>query len=323
LVGKEALAILNGTSAMTGVACLAWLRARKVSQLTTRLTSLAIVALKGNRFHYDEALFAVKNHPGQQLVAKRIREDLNIPSAPQDYSKCEKIQDRYSLRCAPQIIGVLEDFLPFSKQIIQAELNSTNDNPIIDVESNRIFHGGMFYGGHISLAMDTLKCQVANMADLLDRQMASLVDPKFSNGLPPDLSGAKGPRRAINHGLKGLQITCSGWTAEALKHTMPASVFSRSTELHNQDKVSMGTIAARDCIRVLDLVENVIAALCIAIRQAIQFRENEQQELDISEKAKDFLQLIKQDVDYIEEDVFLEPILRKVLSTINRIDQIY
>lgn len=220
---KDALAILNGTSAMTGVAVLAWLRAKRLSQLATRITSLAIVALKGNRFHYQEALFNVKNHLGQQLVAERIRSDLCVSP---DGSN-EKLQDRYSLRCAPQVIGVLEDVLCFTKGVIEAELNSTNDNPIIDVESERVYNGGMFYGGHIAMAMDTLKVQVASVADLMDRQMATLVDTKYSNGLPSGLSGAIGSRKAINNGLKGLHITISGWTAEALKLCMPATVFSR------------------------------------------------------------------------------------------------
>ena len=106
-----------------------------------------------------------------------------------------------------------------------------------------------------------MKNAVANLADLLDRQMALLVDSRYSNGLPANLSGVKGPRAAINHGLKALQISVSAWTAEALKLTMPASVFSRSTECHNQDKVSMGTIAARDCLRILELTEQVAAGI--------------------------------------------------------------
>lgn len=210
---------------MTGVATLAWLRAQRLSQLVTRITSLAIVALKGNRFHYEKALFDVKKHPGQQLVAERIRSDLCI-STPQNHSD-ERIQDRYSIRCAPNVIGVLEDVLSFTRGVIETELNSTNDNPVIDVNVGRVYHGGMFYGGHIAMAMDTLKVQVASVADLVDRQMAILVDTKYNNGLPADLTGTTGPRQAINHGLKGLQITMSGWTAEALKMCMPATVFSR------------------------------------------------------------------------------------------------
>jgi histidine ammonia-lyase len=171
-----------------------------------------------------------------------------------------RLQDRYSIRCAPHIIGVLVDSLPWLRQFIETELNSANDNPIIDGIGEHVLHGGHFYGGHIAFAMDGLKNAVANISDLLDRQMALLMDTKFNHGLPANVSGASAERAMINHGFKAVQIGCSAWTAEALKLTMPASVFSRSTECHNQDKVSMGTIAARDCLRVLQLTEQVAAA---------------------------------------------------------------
>ncbi len=264
---KEALAIMNGTAAMTGIACLAYQRAAYLAQLATRITSLASIALQGNPEHFAEKLFAVKAHAGQNRVAKRIRADLqNIQT--QD----NRLQDRYSLRCAPHIIGVLEDALPLLRQFIETELNSANDNPIIDAEAEMVLHGGHFYGGHIAFAMDSLKNTVANLADLLDRQMAQLVDPKFNHGLPANLSGATGEQAILHHGFKAVQIAVSAWTAEALKLTMPASVFSRSTECHNQDKVSMGTIAARDCIRILELTEQVAAAVLLAVVQAVELR---------------------------------------------------
>ena len=133
-------------------------------------------------------------------------------------------------------------------------------------------HGGHFYGGHIAMAMDSMKTAIANLADLLDRQLAQLVDVKFNKGLPSNLSGATGQRRLINHGFKAVQIGASAWTAEALKLTLPASIFSRSTECHNQDKVSMGTIAARDCLRVLQLTEQVAAAALLAAVQGTEQR---------------------------------------------------
>jgi histidine ammonia-lyase len=122
------------------------------------------------------------------------------------------------------------------------------------------------------MAMDTLKTTVANLADLLDRQLAQLVDPKFNHGLPANLSGAPAELSMLNHGFKAVQIAVSAWTAEALKLTMPASVFSRSTECHNQDKVSMGTIAARDCLRIIELTEQVAAACLLACVQALELR---------------------------------------------------
>jgi histidine ammonia-lyase len=149
------------------------------------MTSLA---LQGNPHHFDEVLFAAKPHPGQISIAAYIRSDLK--QAPPS-SLGDRIQDRYSTRCAPHVIGVLADMLPSFKTIIETEINSANDNPLLDVSEKRILHGGHFYGGHIAFVMDSLKNLVANIADLLDRQMATLVDPKFSNGLPPNLSGGR------------------------------------------------------------------------------------------------------------------------------------
>lgn len=273
---KEGLAIMNGTAVMTGLACIAFKRAEYLAKLCTRITAMNSLALKGNSNHFDDILFSVKPHPGQQSVAAHIRADLNHHEHPRNSSR---LQDRYSIRCAPHIIGVVEDTLPWLRSMIENELNSANDNPIIDGIGEHVLHGGHFYGGHIAIAMDTLKNAVANLADLLDRQMALLMDHKFNNGLPANLSGASQERAAINHGFKAVQIGCSAWTAEALKHTMPASVFSRSTECHNQDKVSMGTIAARDCMRVLQLTEQVAAATLLAATQGMDIRL-ERQELD-------------------------------------------
>lgn len=267
---KEGLAIMNGTAVMTALACLAFKRAEYVAQMATRITALASIALQGNAFHFDETLFAVKPHPGQQQIAAWLRSDLGYhPDHAHQYSR---LQDRYSLRCAPHVIGVVQDSLPWLRQFIENELNSANDNPIIDGEGEQVLHGGHFYGGHIAFAMDSLKNAVANIADLLDRQLACLVDTKMNNGLPANLSGASADRRMLNHGFKAVQIGVSAWTAEALKQTLPASIFSRSTECHNQDKVSMGTIAARDCLRVLQLTEQVVAACLMAAVQAVELR---------------------------------------------------
>lgn len=300
---KEGLAIMNGTAVMTGLACLAWRRADYVARLAARLTACNVLASSGNAYHFDEGLFDVKPHAGQQSVAARIRGDLANDQAARNE---HRLQDRYSLRCAPHVIGVLEDALPFFRSLIENELNSANDNPIIDAEAGRVLHGGHFYGGHIAFAMDGLKNVVANVADLLDRQLALLVDTRYNNGLPSNLSGASGPRMAINHGLKALQISVSAWTAEALKLTMPASVFSRSTECHNQDKVSMGTIAARDCLRVLELTEQVLAAMLIAARQGLSLRQRLDPALKSSPVLSAFLQDLVHRIPLIEEDRALD-----------------
>lgn len=306
---KEGLALMNGTAVMTALACLAWQRADTLGRLATRITAMNVVASCGNASHFDETLFAAKPHAGQQRVAARLRSDL-MSEAPSRNDA--RLQDRYSLRCAPHVIGVLEDALPFLRQQIENEVNSANDNPLIDAENGRVLHGGHFYGGHIAFAMDSLKTIVANVADLLDRQLALLVDTRFNHGLPANLSGATGERAAINHGLKALQISVSAWTAEALKGTMPASVFSRSTECHNQDKVSMGTIAARDCLRVLELTEQVVAAMLIASRQAMELRHR-LQPVRLTPSLSAMFTALRAAIRFVEEDRALDVDLQRLL----------
>ena len=314
---KEGLAIMNGTAVMTGLACLAYRRADYLCQLATRITAMASFTLDGNAHHFDATLFSVKPHPGQQQVAGWLQTDL---ACDQPLRNEKRLQDRYSIRCAPHVIGVLNDALPWLRSSIENELNSANDNPIIDPDHERVLHGGHFYGGHIAFAMDSMKNVVANIADLLDRQLALLVDSRYNNGLPANLSGAKGTRATINHGLKALQISSSAWTAEALKLTMPASVFSRSTECHNQDKVSMGTIAARDCLRVLELTEQVVAALLIAVRQGVWLRSELQPETPLAQLPGGRLAAMQEalaaDIATVVEDRMLEPDLRLLLERI-------
>lgn len=314
---KEGLAVMNGTAVMTALACLAYDRALYLTKLATRVTSLAVIALKGNSHHFDEILFAVKPHEGQQLVATRIRDDLNHEQHSRDGGR---LQDRYSIRCAPHVIGVLQDSLPFFKVTIENELNSANDNPIIDGEGEHVLHGGHFYGGHIAMVMDSMKTAVANLADLADRQLACLVDSRYNNGLPTNLSASGDERRVINHGFKAVQIGASAYTAEALKLTMPASVFSRSTECHNQDKVSMGTIAARDSLRVLQLTEQVLASTLLASIQAIRIRQNEQ-DVSLGAMSPSLKEMYTDISSYFHELSEDRPMEAELRQTINYIQE--
>ena len=314
---KEGLALMNGTAVMTALACIAFSRAEYLTKLASRITSLATLALKGNVFHFSKELFDLKPHPGQMQVAYWIRSDLEHEEMPRNPLR---LQDRYSIRCAPHVIGVLADALPYFRSQIETELNSTNDNPIIDPDHELVLHGGHFYGGHIAFVMDSMKNAVANIADLLDRQMALLVDTKYNNGLASNLSGASRDRAMINHGFKAVQIGVSACTAEALKLTMPASVFSRSTECHNQDKVSMGTISARDCVRVLELTEQVAAAVLLASVQALELRLRAG-ELDDNHLLPTLLEMkdsVFSDFEFLTEDRPLDGELRLFTSMIQK-----
>ena len=213
--------------------------------------------------HFSAEIFELKPHRGTRRAAAWIRESLaGAPPA-----AAARLQDRYSIRCAPHVIGVLLDALDFSRELLEIEINGVDDNPIIDPESGEVFHGGNFYGGHVAFVMDSLKAAVASVADLLDRQLLLLCAPETSGGLPANLIHG-----ASNHGFKAMQISTSALTAEALKLTLPAASFSRSTESHNQDKVSMGTLAARDALRVVELTETVAAIGLLAGCQGAELR---------------------------------------------------
>ena len=270
LSARETLSIMNGTSAMTGLACLAFARVSALAPLASTLTAMISEAARGNPEHFSPRIFEFKPHPGSIQSAAWIREHLG----PATERPVARLQDRYSLRCAPQIIGVLIDTLAFARQVLEVELNSANDNPLLDVEHEAILHGGNFYGGHVCAVMDSLKSATASVADLMDRQMALLCGPETNDGLPENLVPGRPPDSLVHHGFKAMQISASALTAEALKLTMPAASFSRSTESHNQDKVSMGTIAARDCLRIIELTESVSAILLLAAAQAIDLRDN-------------------------------------------------
>jgi len=312
---KEGLAVMNGTAVMTALSCLAYDRAEYLAKLASRITALSSLALQGNSHHFDDILFSVKPHPGQGQIAAWIRQDLNHYEHPRN---SDRLQDRYSIRCAPHIIGVLQDSLPFFRSMIENELNSANDNPIIDGIGEHVLHGGHFYGGHIAMVMDSMKTVVANLADLADRQIASLVDTRYNNGLPSNLSASCDERRFINHGFKAVQIGASAYTAEALKLTMPASVFSRSTECHNQDKVSMGTIAARDALRVMQLTEQVLASTLLAAVQALRIRIGNG-ELDHDTLSPNLMEMyddVAENFETLVEDRPLESDLRYTIDAI-------
>lgn len=308
LEAKESLALMNGTSAMTGVAALSVPRALFLGRWASALTAAASDVLLGQPRHYDPRIFGAKPHPGQALCAQWIRHDLDFETTRNEAPA--RVQDRYSLRCAPHVIGVLLDVLPSITQMVEVEIGGANDNPLVDPETGEVLHGGNFYGGHICSAMDTLKTQVANLSDLMDRQLSLLCHPETNHGLSINLVGAPEATRAAHHGFKAMQITASALAAECAKLSMPASVFSRSTENHNQDKVSMGTIAARDCSRILDLTENVAAILTLAVTQAVDLRDGS----GCHRRARKLHEAVRAEVPFLDSDREMRADIDKVIA---------
>ncbi|KUG23250.1 putative histidine ammonia-lyase protein [hydrocarbon metagenome] len=273
---KEPLAMVNGTTTMTGIAVLAIERASRILSAAIYATALSIHALKGNAEHYHPVISEAKPFPGQTFVAAQILRLLKtkVSARHLEDDSLETLQDPYSLRCSPQVAGVLYDSLEWIKKWVEIEANSSNDNPIFDPATGNVLMGGNFYGGHIAFAMDGLKAALASVADMCDRQVMLLVSPSLNRGLPGDLVRKPSHEKGLRHGFKAMSISSSALTAEALKLTMPAASFSRSTESHNQDKVSMGTIAARDAERICTLTERVVAIHLLAAAQACDIRNN-------------------------------------------------
>ena len=182
-----------------------------------------------------------------------------------------KIQDRYSIRCAPQITGVYRDTLRVAREWITEELNSANDNPLVDIEAERIYNTGNFYGGHICASCDYMRTALANIADLSDKQAEVIIDGKF-NGLTENLipfTPADSPRAGLRLGFKAAQITISAIRGEVQTYCFPVSITSAPTEALNQDKVSMGTISARKLNEQIELVFLQFATHLLAAMQAV------------------------------------------------------
>ena len=287
LEAKEGLAVMNGTSVMTAVASLAWKKAERLARLSDFLTAATSEIMRGKDTPFRRKVSEIKNHPGQIASAdyvwnivkdsKRVYKyeeflaEMGTIGSKGYEKRDKKIQDRYSIRCAPQITGVLRDTLTFTRNMIEEELNSANDNPLVDIESGSLFNTGNFYGGHICAACDYLRIALANISDLADKQAEVIIDGKF-NGLTENLipyTADDDPQAGLRFGFKAAQITISAIRGEVQTYCQPVSITSSPTEALNQDKVSMGTISARKLAEQVDLIYEQLAVHLLAVCQAM------------------------------------------------------
>lgn len=286
LEAKEGLALMNGTSVMTAVAALAVEDALRLSNISDFLTAAAAEITRGNEVPFRAKVSEIKNHAGQIESARRIHEIVKESKRVYKYEdllekigaigdaqfekRLLKIQDRYSIRCAPQVNGVLRDTLRFSKRMVEEEINSANDNPLVNVETNELYNTGNFYGGHVCAACDYLRVALANISDLADKQAEIIIDGKF-NGLTENLIPYSDSEDSagLRFGFKACQITMSAIRGEVQLLCAPVSVTSSPTESLNQDKVSMGTISARKLRDQVNLIYLQFAVHVLAVCQAI------------------------------------------------------
>jgi phenylalanine ammonia-lyase len=329
LEAKEGLGLVNGTSFMTAFAALAVTDARELAAVADLCTAMASEALLGNRGHFNAFIFEAKPHAGMIESARNVRELLADSELALDSEELfaggldgahfleldRQVQDRYSIRCAPHIVGALRDTLEWVTRWVEIEINSSDDNPLFDTDSGRVQSGGNFYGGHMGQAMDSLKIALANLCDVMDRQLELVVDEKFNAGLTPNLIplfDADHPEAGLHHGFKGMQLCCSAMTAEALKLCNPATIHSRSTEAHNQDKVSMGTISARDARSIVELAENVAAIHLLAVTQALDLRGVDK----ASPRTRAAHDLVRARVPFMDGDQHMDGAIRAIVELI-------
>jgi histidine ammonia-lyase len=307
-VPKESLAIMNGTAVMTAIGILAAERFGRTLTACERASALAAEVLYGRSQAFHPTAHRLKHHPGQIASAAAIRKALE-GSRLMDSHKEEGriIQDPYSLRCAPQVLGAARDALTWTRAVLQRELNSVNDNPLVDPEGEETIFAGNFYGGHVALTMDLLKTTAASVADLIDRQYALMVDSRLNAGLPETLVAYEGC------GLKALQLTCSALTALAVQRSAPDTVLSRPTEVNNQDKVSMGLNAALNAAEATRLLQQVLATQLIALSNAAALRD----EALLSEGGRRLLAAIRSRSSVLAFDRRLDHDLQDLVAMID------
>ncbi len=314
LAPKEGLALVNGTTSMTALCFHNIKLANYLSELSMMSSAWLCLAIRGRQEAFGTLVNEqAKVFSGQALAAQRIRqilEDENYAGISYQSIALDGVhlnhvvQDPYSLRCAPQVIGPVADTLKMITHWIETEINGVSDNPLFDQEES-MANGGNFYGGYLAHSMDYLKICIANIADLVDRQLTLLISEKTNRGLTPNLANWKGLKpeeRHLYHGLKAVHQNVSAITSDIMAKAMPNSIFSRSSESHNQDKVSLGMTAAVQCSEQLEVMSTVMACYLACLTQAMDLREIKFQ----GKVSRHYYALVRKHMKFVDKDQRLD-----------------
>lgn len=280
---REGLALLNGTSAMTGIGIINIIQAKKLLNWSVLFSAMINELVEAYGDHYSRELNVVKLHKGQNEIGVMMRDILKDSKMIRDRSEHlydpgnqkkdffeDKVQEYYSLRCVTQVLGPIYDTIEQAENVLVNELNSVNDNPVIDHENQNIFHGGNFHGDYVSLEMDKLKIAITKLSMLSERQLNYLLNNKLNQKLPPFVNlGVLG----LNFGMQGMQFTATSTVAENQTLSFPMYVHSIPNNNDNQDIVSMGCNAALMTKRVIDNSFEVLAIQLMTILQSIDYLE--------------------------------------------------
>ncbi len=269
LEAKEGLALLNGTQAMTAVGGLALLDAERLADAADVTGAMSLEALRGTPVAFDHKIHAVRPHPGQIKSARRLRELIDgseIRESHRDHSVDPRVQDAYAIRCMPQVHGAVRDSLAHARRILEIEINSATDNPLIFADAAAVLSGGNFHGEPIALTLDYAAVAIADLGTISERRVERLVNPDLS-GLPAFLT----PDPGMNSGLMIAQIVAASLIAENSVLAHPASVINLPTSANKEDHVSMGMTSALKFAQVVRNVEMIIAIELMCAAQGLEF----------------------------------------------------
>ncbi|MEY8761519.1 HAL/PAL/TAL family ammonia-lyase [Chryseobacterium tongliaoense] len=316
---REGLALMNGTSVMSGIGIVNAYKANQLTEISIQLSCAINEIVQAYDDHLSEALNGTKKHYGQQKIAERMRTHLSDSKLirkredhlythfeEQEKVFKEKVQEYYSLRCVPQILGPVLDTLEYTEKVLENEINSANDNPIINVEDQHVYHGGNFHGDYISLEMDKLKIVVTKLTMLAERQLNYLLNAKINEILPPFVNLGK---LGFNFGMQGVQFTATSTTAESQMLSNSMYVHSIPNNNDNQDIVSMGANAAVICRKVIENAFEVLAIEAITIVQAIEYLEFKDK---VSSSTRELYDEIRKIIPAFSNDMVMYPYLEEV-----------
>ncbi len=269
LAPKEGLALLNGTQVSTALTLAAVFRTENVLAAALMAGAMSSDAIKGSDTPFDRRIQTVRGHGGQIAVAGVLRELMRGSEIRASHEDCDHVQDPYSIRCQPQVIGACLDVLRHVCSVLETEANAVTDNPLVFADSKAVLSGGNFHAEPVALAADYLALAIAEIGALSERRIALLIDAHLS-GLPAFLVEEGG----LNSGFMMAQVTAAALASENKSHAHPASVDSIPTSANQEDHVSMATFAARRLHNMIDNIANIVAIEILAAAQGIEFRQN-------------------------------------------------
>jgi histidine ammonia-lyase len=267
LEAKEGLSLVNGTQFMAAFGALGLMRARRLAKAADIACSVSLEALQGSRSSFLPQVHALRPLRGQQSSAANVLLLIEGSAINESHRWCDKVQDAYSLRCAPQVHGASRDLLDYVDYTVSVELNAATDNPLVLVEDDLLVSNGNFHGQPVAFALDALAMAVAELASISERRVERLVNPSLSDGLPPFLTTDGG----LNSGFMIPQYVAASLVSENKTLCHPASVDSIPTSAGQEDHVSMGNAAGLKAWQVLANCESALAIELLAGAQAVEF----------------------------------------------------